>query len=209
MNSEQIIQDLLTAYYKPNTQISKHIIIDILTDIVKRYKQKGKVLIFGTGYDTDLWVNANKDGQTLFVEHDPVWFQKAAEMYPGKVVFHPFDNITVDSSMELTTADLKTFPIPAELLETKWDIVIIDGPTGCNGDCPGRALPIYWTKEHFSHTNTIVYIDDCDRDVEKRFIDECFDANTQQRYYEGRYGTIRIAFFIQARRPQYRSSRQR
>jgi hypothetical protein len=197
MTTEDTIESIISVYHKPDIQISKHIVTDILTDIVKRYGRRANLLVFGAGHDTAMWINANKDGNTCVVEHDDAWFKKYASVFPENIIKHDFANITVESSLELELSDLERFPMPEKLNEQKWDVIIIDGPTGCNWDCPGRALPIYWAKSKLSHSNTIVYVDDCDRDVEDRFIELCFGENCQKRYYDGRYGTVRLAFYVQ------------
>jgi hypothetical protein len=186
------VSDIMESYYTPEIQLNKNIIEDILKDIIVTYKQKTNLLVFGTGNDTLLWKNANIYGHTLFVEHDFSWFEKISIDFPEDIMYHKYSNISVKSSKSMTLEDLKKFIVPFQLREYVWDIIIIDGPTGYDDSCPGRALPIYWSTL-IRHGDTIVYIDDCNREVEKLFIDLCFDKSYSKKYYGERHGTMRIS----------------
>lgn len=56
-----------------------------------------------------------------------------------------------------------------------FDIIIIDGPEGWGGKTPGRLLPCYWSTL-LSKKQTIIYIDDASRSLEKYCIDKYFSG---------------------------------
>jgi hypothetical protein len=67
----------------------------------------------------------------------------------------------------MTNEQIDNIKIPNSLLELgPFDIILIDGPTGFNNECPGRILPIYWSKKYLSKQGTIIYIDDANRKLE-------------------------------------------
>jgi len=42
-----------------------------------------RLLIFGVGKDSRYWLDANADGTTVFVEHEPEWIRTTRERLPG------------------------------------------------------------------------------------------------------------------------------
>jgi hypothetical protein len=46
------------------------------------------VLVFGFGLDAPLWLAANPEGRTTFLESDPGWLARAGALLPG-VEIHP------------------------------------------------------------------------------------------------------------------------
>jgi hypothetical protein len=178
-------------YYNKNIQIHKNVINDILNNCYNK-----KMLVFGLGYDTQLWYNATNKN-TYFIEHNEEYIKLNSDIDQKNIIFYPYDDISVKKSIQLlnnNAADdfLDKIDIPNKLLElAPFDIIIIDGPTGFNDDCPGRMIPMYWTKKYLSDKNTIMYIDDCNRLLEKKCINHFFIIN-KKFYFKERSGCMKV-----------------
>lgn len=183
--------DYFNKYYNKNIQIDKNVINDILIN-----SQNKKMLVFGLGYDTPLWYNATNKN-TYFIEHNEEYIKLNSDINKNNIIFYPYNDISVKKSIHLlnnNTSDsfLNKIDIPNELLElAPFDIIIVDGPTGFNDNCPGRMIPLYWTKKYLSNKNTIIYVDDCNRLLEKKCINHFF-VNNKKYYFKERNGCMKI-----------------
>lgn len=84
-------------------------------------------------------------------------------------------NLTISSILFRSIVFLN---LSDSILNTKWDIIIVDGPVGHNPPClkcklcskekpaPGRMSSIF-TSSKICSTDTVVIIDDIDREIEK------------------------------------------
>lgn len=95
-----------------------------------------RLLVWGCGYDTDLWRLTNRGGRTVFTETDAGWAQRARKAGAEVVEWQapttrgvPFDGVWA-------------CPAPGP-----WNAVIIDGPQAHDHGQPGRELPFRWTAE--------------------------------------------------------------
>ena len=59
---------------------------------------------------------------------------------------------------------------------------------------PGRLLPIYWSNKYLSKSNTIIYIDDSERELEKYFIKNYFFKKNIEYIKCGHKETVKIVF---------------
>jgi hypothetical protein len=133
-----------------------------------------RLLVFGLGYDTDLWLSLNADGETHFVESSAEWMSQAVERNPGlSVSLFDGHGLTVATSSDIAFADLERYPVPAAIADRQWDVIIVDGPKGYRPGDPGRALPIYWAQK-LAGPKTHVFIDDYERSLEQRYGDALF-----------------------------------
>ena len=95
----------------------------------------------------------------------------------------------------LTIEDIDKYIIPDRLLNlAPFDIIIVDGPTGYNNNMPGRLLPIYWSNKYLSKSNTIIYIDDSERELEKYCIKNYCDNKNIEYIKCGHKETVKIVF---------------
>lgn len=178
-------------YYNNHIQIDKKVINDVLTNSINK-----KMLVFGLGYDTPLWYNATNQN-TYFIEHNEKYIKLNSNIPKKNIIFYPYENISVKKSIYLlknNIADnfLNEIDIPTNLLElAPFDIIIIDGPTGFDDNCPGRMLPLYWAKKYLSNKNTLIYVDDCNRLLEKKCINYFF-VNNKKYYFRERNGCMKI-----------------
>lgn len=176
------------SYINKNIQLSNIVIKDILINTVDNNK---KMLVFGLGYDSELWYKiTNKN--TYFIENKKEYIDLNKNIDSNNIVYHKYDNIKVKTSLNLTEKQINNFEIPKKILDlAPFDIILIDGPNGFNDDCPGRLLPIYWSKKYLSKEGTIIYIDDVNRHLEKKCTNKYFIRNTKV-YFSDRLGTIKI-----------------
>jgi len=131
-----------------------------------------RLLVFGLGNDTPLWLGLNKDGHTQFLESNENWIEKSILLYPGlNVAIMPTFGFTVASSANVTEGELSACEIPSFLRGSTWDVIVVDGPPGHSQTDPGRAVAIYWAA-NLATPSTDVFVDDYNRPLEKRFADE-------------------------------------
>lgn len=154
-------------YYNSNIQIDKKVIDDVFANI----KPDTKMLVFGLGYDSKMWYyGCNKN--VYFVEDNDEYIRLNSEIPQENIVKYVYKT----SVSSTPTTDASLFEIPKKLLDlAPFDIIIVDGPTGWAGHCPGRLLPCYWSTL-LSKPGTLVYIDDSSRDIEKFCIAKFFSS---------------------------------
>ena len=59
--------------------------------------------------------------------------------------------------------------LPADVLSTKWDVIVVDAPRGnANSGGPGRFMPLY-TAKLLAKAGTVVVVDDYERKIERNF----------------------------------------
>jgi hypothetical protein len=167
MNTEDKILSLIETYgQNKNIQTAKTVMQTILMDVLNR--SNPKMLVFGLGYDSALWYNAT-NCNTFFVEDNKKFIEMNDEINKDKIVYYKYDTKVADGL--LSKVKHKYVEPPTYLLENgSYDIIFIDGPAGWNMKCPGRVLPIFWCEKLLNVGGT-VYIDDANRDLEKRAIE--------------------------------------
>lgn len=145
----------------------------LIRDVLRR-RAPGNVLIFGVGKDTGLWLDANKGGQTVFVEHEPEWIQKTRELNPGvRVVPVTYRTSRRDWRKLLDRQDILFMEdLPNDVLATAWDVILVDSPQGGHDKRPGRMKSIYTASVLARRAVDVeVLVHDCDREVEQVYCD--------------------------------------
>ncbi|NBO98915.1 MAG: hypothetical protein EBU90_02135 [Proteobacteria bacterium] len=159
-----IESSLFDLYYNNNIQLATDVVRDILRECTSRGKPK--MLVFGMGHDTRLWWEA---ADTYFVEHDLNFIKMNSFVLTDHVIHYKYPGMTVKRSCEWlnqSKSEWQKVKCPQQLVENgPYDIIIIDGPPGYRYDLPGRLLPIYWSLS-LSKAGTVIYIDDCNRNLE-------------------------------------------
>jgi hypothetical protein len=149
------------------------------------------MLVFGLVYDSELWYNATNKN-TFFIENNQKYIDLNKNIDSNNIVYHKYDGINVKNSFNLTDNQINSYKIPQQILKNApYDIILIDGPNGFDDNCPGRLLPIFWSKKYFSKSSTIIYVDDASRTLEKKCINKYF-INKPKTYFKDRLGTIKI-----------------
>jgi hypothetical protein len=167
----ETLSALLASTYDAASQLSPAQ-IEVIASIIRGRAPGARLLVFGLGRDTPLWQRVNQDGETLFVEHDPA-FIAAAQQRPHAPRILPFGfaaHTSVLGSFSMTPAEVEAVPIPGPIAVGRWDVVLIDGPTGHRLTDPGRLLPIHWTSR-LMRRDTHVFLDDYHRALERQFGD--------------------------------------
>lgn len=139
---------------------------------IASYLGSKNTLIFGTGYDSDLWRQANNHGNTIFLEDNDKWISHENDVY--KVTYK-----TVLSDAEILLSNYKKtmndnlllLDLPQFVKDTKWDIIVVDAPAGNKLHLPGRMQSIFTAKK-LSNKNTNIFVHDCDRKVEDLYTTE-------------------------------------
>lgn len=146
-------------------------------------------LVFGCGNDSPLWAKINKGGRTVFLEHDEDWMLSTLSANPELEVLLVHYDTRVSQWEELLGQDDKLMiQLPDCVTSTKWDVILVDGPTGYSEECIGRMKSIYMASKLVAPGGIILVHDMC-RKVEKayakRYIgDQYFveSANTLYKY---------------------------
>ena len=189
-HSNKYYSDIFLNNYKSfinsNIQLAKSVIRDILVNCENK-----KMLVFGLGYDSELWYNATNKN-TYFIENNKKYIELNKNIDSNNIIYHQYNNISVKSCLSLKNEQIDTFKIPEKILNlAPFDIILIDGPNGFDNNCPGRLLPIFWSKKYLSKIGTIIYVDDASRNVEKRCINKYFIGDPKT-YFKDRLGTMKI-----------------
>jgi glucuronoxylan 4-O-methyltransferase len=167
----ETLSALLAGAYDPASQLSPAQ-IEVIASVVRARAPGARLLVFGLGHDTPLWQRVNRDGETLFVEHDPA-FIATAEARPDAPRIVPFDfgaHASVFGAFSMTLTALDRIAVPGPISEGHWDVILIDGPTGHKLADPGRLLPIHWASR-LMRRETHVFLDDYHRALERHFGD--------------------------------------
>ena len=133
---------------------------------IRRHKNCS-LLVFGLGYDSELWNAVNHKGHTLFLEDNKNWFESVSRNKPqlnSRLV--KYNTTRHDWKMLLSDPDKLEMQFDQEITDRKWDVILIDGPNGWLDSQPGRMSPIYMsTKLVKPHGD--VFVHDCHREVEE------------------------------------------
>jgi glucuronoxylan 4-O-methyltransferase len=132
------------------------------------------LLVFGVGRDSTLWLDANAGGTTVFLEDVEKWADFARGAVPGIVVY----DVRYRWRRFLWTllrrfeASLYMGGVPAEVLETCWDIILVDAPRGTRWHRPGRMTSVYTASILARRSGGDVFVHDCHRKVERESSDQ-------------------------------------
>ncbi|KAL2459605.1 hypothetical protein Fot_54854 [Forsythia ovata] len=180
-----------------------------LLDLVSR-RIPCKLLVFGLEPRYLSLASLNAGGFTVFIEDNPekistmkatnktsvykVEYQTiAAEAY--KLLKHARENPDCSPKFrlsKLSRCKLALTNLPREVYNTKWDVVVVDGPRGDTPDSPGRMAAIYTAGILARKGNVIdILVHDVDRMIEKWFSWE-FLCEKNLVSSKGRFWNFRI-----------------
>ncbi len=128
------------------------------------------LLVFGLGNDSQLWINLNRGGKTVFLENNGEWFKKINDTIPNLNAYLVKYDTTLNQWKDLLDQPGKLrMKLPSEILKTKWNIIFVDAPAGY-GNNAGRMQSIYMAS-WFANQNkkTDVFVHDCDRAAEQAY----------------------------------------
>ncbi|GJR36960.1 probable methyltransferase [Tanacetum coccineum] len=148
------------------------------------------LLVFGLEDQYLKLPTINIGGKTVFLEDEPEKLMKVNDHVNGTQVFRieyktsakeaykllkharTHSSCSLGSGIRSLTSKCKIAltGFPKEVLKTKWDIIVVDGPGGDGPDSPGRMGAIYMAgvlARAGNRTNVVVH--DVDRTIEKWF----------------------------------------
>ncbi|KAK7284042.1 hypothetical protein RIF29_13793 [Crotalaria pallida] len=157
-------------------------------------------LVFGLGHDSLMWSELNHGGRTIFLEEDESWIEQIKRRFPMLESYHVTYDSKVndaDNLMEVgkgpecrevrdprySICQLALKGLPSIVYETKWDVIMVDAPTGYYDEAPGRMSAIYTAgmmarnnnnnnrrdDDDFGGETTHVFVHDVNRVVEDKF----------------------------------------
>ena len=129
------------------------------------------ILVFGLGFDSILWNDLNINGKTIFIEDNNDWIEKfenknlSIKKVSYKTEIEKFQEYGFNS-------EILSLKLDKEIIKTKWDMIIIDGPLGHQPPRdwagPGRMSSLY-TAKHLSKYAKYIVVDDFSREIERTF----------------------------------------
>jgi hypothetical protein len=142
-----------------------------------------RLLVFGAGYDTKLWMALNRDGHTHVLEASTDWLEVVRADNPGlSIELLPPHELNVASSLEMNIEAMRQHRPPSKLADQPWDVILIDGPRGYHPKDPGRAVYIAWAS-HLAGPATHIFVDDYERPLEAKFADGLLRGRTGAASY--------------------------
>lgn len=143
-----------------------------------------KLLVIGTGLDSELWMNINKNGITHFLEHNEFWIEQSKKKFPAiNIIKIEYNTTQPEWERLLASSDYNEFlpKTTPNIDSNEYDIIIVDGPESypTMPDCIpniGRMQAFFLAhKLFFNAKNTLhLFIHDSDRIVEKTYAETLF-----------------------------------
>jgi len=133
------------------------------------------LLVFGRGRDSAFWTQANRAGRSAFLEDDPIWNTPlpGAQSYLVQYETLLTQREQLLSRYQAGDREALALHLPAEVENTRWDIILVDGPAGHSRVCPGRMKSIA-TAVSLRADKWDVFIHDINRPAEKTYADFFF-----------------------------------
>jgi hypothetical protein len=163
------VENLIKQYgNNKNIQTSKEVMRIILSHLSKM--QNPKMLVFGLGYDSQLWFNATNKN-TFFIEDNKTYIDLCKNKIPLTNVCHFVYNTKVKFGIP---NNLNSVSPPQHIIKNApYDAIFIDGPAGYDDEKPGRTLPMFWCNQ-LCAKGGLIFIDDSNRKLEKQCIEKFF-----------------------------------
>ena len=133
-------------------------------------------LVFGTGYDSNLWRYANSKGKTIFLENIGKWINpQDTDVY--KVTYSTKRGQYKELLEDFQKGEYGKLQmeLPNIVRTTAWDCIFVDSPVGTTDKKPGRMQSIFAARQ-LSSRDTNVFVHDIDRDVENEYTRKMFSS---------------------------------
>ncbi len=164
--------------------------LKIIAAIVRR-KTPCNFLVFGLGNDSLFWSGLNRDGVTVFIEDNKDWFEKITGRSKAIKAFRiHYDTQRKDWRTFLEDTSLLNTTLPDNVEKEKWDIILVDGPSGWKDHQPGRMKSIFLASRLIGKSGDI-FVHDCDREVEDAFCGKFLGKDNLQMENRSRLGFLR------------------
>jgi hypothetical protein len=144
-------------------------------------KRPCRLLVFGCGNDSGLWLRANHGGHTTFIEHNREWAEKTAKNLAALPLECDFAIKVVNywTMLHQWRWLLGHHRYLLLAIENHWDIVLVDGPPGIGWRAQGRMRSIYTASRVASSCATIM-VHDMEREVEQVYTARYLGAPTRE-----------------------------
>lgn len=178
--------------------------ISVTAKILEK-KSPCNFLVFGLGHDSLMWSTLNYGGRTVFLEEDEAWIGQIRRRFPMLESYHvtydskvnQADNLmdvgkgpecTAVGDPRYSMCQLALKGLPSEVYDMKWDLIMVDAPTGYYDEAPGRMTAIYTAgmmARNKEEGETDVFVHDVNREVEDTF-SKAFLCEGYMQKQEGR-----------------------
>lgn len=146
------------------------VVYDVLVD-----RAPCRMLVFGVGRDSELWLDANEGGTTVFLENARKWADFARQSIPG-IVIHTVRYPTLRILWPLlrrVESLLLMRDLPESVSSEAWDVILVDAPRGTRWYRAGRMMSVYTASVLARRPgSTDVFVHDCHRKVEAESCDQ-------------------------------------
>ncbi|RDX88729.1 Glucuronoxylan 4-O-methyltransferase 1, partial [Mucuna pruriens] len=177
-------------------------------------------LVFGLGHDSLMWSALNHGGRTIFLEEDSAWIEQMRRRFPMLESYHVTYDSKVNEAENLmevgrgeecrevgdprySICQLALKGLPDIVYDTKWDLIMVDAPTGYYEEAPGRMTAIYTAgmmARNRDIGDTDVFVHDVNRVVEDTF-STAFLCHKYMKKQEGRLRHFTIPSYREEDRP--------
>ena len=148
------------------------------------------LLVFGLGKDSSLWIDVNKSGRTVFLEHDWRWVERArkesADIDALVVEYHTrladIEHLKIKPMIDLA------MKLPGCVRTLQWDVILVDAPPGDGPQRPGRMQSIY-EASRLAAPDACVFVHDVLRPAEKWFSNRLLGKPVETIRWLGVFGT--------------------
>jgi hypothetical protein len=185
LDVEDGVASFISAQYANGTQLALGAQLAVASAIRRSWVPTRRVLVFGAGRDSRMVCAAATTGaprgRAVFVEDDGEW---AALVRADLKAYLMAQNLPEDSCVvkDVTYNTHRAHwaewlgrgPELAERVlgqineqRQSFDVVVVDGPCGCNDLCPGRMAPLAAAVALAAPGTGVVFVDDYDRLVER------------------------------------------
>ncbi len=175
-----------------NTNGHRHFSVEqrsLIAEVIEQHTSC-RLLIIGTGLDSSLWTDINREGYTLFLEHDPFWIQKCKKEIPEINIMNiQYDTKITDWKHLINKEDYQKWmpQVNPNLFEMVFDVILIDGPPSYHTVL--NTIPTIGRMQAFFLVAKLIksiakpvhiFVHDTDRSPEKKFAEKLFGISNLQ-----------------------------
>jgi uncharacterized protein (TIGR01627 family) len=184
---------------------------DQVRTVLSALPDDGNLLVWGLGNDSPFW-NRTTTGKVMFLE-DGSWdtnLINGTRWYDQITAAHPsLEAYVVDYTTKNDEVNLERFMnnpgkwgkeleikgFPKAVMDTRWDVILVDAPMGYPGAGPGRFQSLYWTMllaRKYENVSPMVhvFVDDYERKVEREFSQRVFERAPMEIVGRKRTSTV-------------------
>jgi glucuronoxylan 4-O-methyltransferase len=162
----------------------------IISAIV-REKAPCRFLVFGLGRDSEYWSLLNREGVTVFLENNEFWYEEITGRSRNLTAFLvEYGTERRDWERLLERPDLLDMPLPGDIKDHKWDVILVDAPIGKRDRSPGRMKSIFLASRLIKNSGD-VFVHDCQRKVEDVYSSKFLKKDNLMNEIKGSTGLLR------------------